>query len=115
MTNDWYGLTAVVRVGSQDPGGGAVESDIRLYHLHRGDFIIPYASCHPEFQRMAKEKLNCDYDWRVGDRRYKFILFYCRIPQVERRRADTPPPPSRTMGEVVPPELEQDFPFFLLK
>lgn len=110
-TNDSYSLHVVVRVGCSDHEADPVDSDIRLYYTD-GHPIIPFAGCDPTFLSEVKEKLEPDNDWRVGDQRYRFVLFYSRMGRVGDPRPETPPSPSRNIMEVPLPDLEEDYPFF---
>ncbi|KAI1275394.1 hypothetical protein F5Y07DRAFT_400392 [Xylaria sp. FL0933] len=75
MSNSTYILHAVVKMDPEHPIWNPAE--VRLYDVG-AKMILPERQCNNDHRDLIGQKIRPDSKWKLGDPKFKFMLFYSR-------------------------------------
>ncbi|KAI0967786.1 hypothetical protein F4678DRAFT_482817 [Xylaria arbuscula] len=80
VSNSTYTLCAAVKMDPKDPIGNPAE--IRVYRFD-GKMTLPAIESETSHRDVIGRKLRQDSEWKVGDTRFDYMMFYCKCSDVD--------------------------------
>ncbi|KAI3322734.1 hypothetical protein HD806DRAFT_535918 [Xylariaceae sp. AK1471] len=105
-SNSTYILRAIVKMDPRDPIGNPAE--VRLYDFN-ANMMLPERMSRNSERDSVEHKIRPDTKWKMGDPKFKFLLFYSRWDPPTGISRSTPPPARKASAQYRSPSPVHHF------